>query len=72
MKQLLSECYKYYLNGSLRSDCENFKCFVPAKCMQSNVAYQILHFLTDNTFNVSLSGIINLLLIEWESHVDHH
>ncbi|XP_055305297.1 protein dispatched [Sitodiplosis mosellana] len=51
MSQLLRDCYKYYLNGSLRSDCENSKCLVPVKCAQSNAAYQILHFLTDNKFN---------------------
>lgn len=57
MNELLRDCYKYYLNGSLRSDCVNFKCMIPAKCLQSNAVYQILHFLTDNTFNVSISRL---------------
>lgn len=61
MNQLLRDCYKYYLNGSLRSDCENVKCLVPAKCVQSNAAYQILHFLTDNKFNVSISQLLSPL-----------
>ncbi|XP_031628158.1 protein dispatched [Contarinia nasturtii] len=48
---LLNDCYNYYMNGSLKSDCEYFKCSVPSKCMQFNAVYQILHFLTDNKFN---------------------
>lgn len=54
MNQLLRDCYEYYVNGSLKSDCENFNCLVPAKCQQFNAAYQILHFLIDNKFNVSI------------------
>lgn len=54
MKQLLNECYEYYLNGSLKSDCKNVKCLIPDKCMQFNAVYQIFHFLTDNKFIVSI------------------
>lgn len=56
VNQLLGDCYKYYLNESLKSDCENFKCLAPAKCIQFNAVYEILHFLTDNKFNVSWVG----------------
>lgn len=55
MKQLLRECHRYFEDGSLKSDCENFKCFTPPKCMQFNAVYNILHFLADNKFNVSYS-----------------
>lgn len=55
MKQLLSDCHKYYIDGSLQSDCDNLKCVAPAKCMQFNAVYNVLHFLADNGFNVSVS-----------------
>lgn len=54
MKQLLRDCYSYYKNESLKSDCENMKCLAPTKCMQFNAVYNILHFLADSQFNVSL------------------
>lgn len=59
MKQLLRECHRYFEDGSLKSDCENFKCFTPPKCMQFNAVYNILHFLADNKFNVSYSMILH-------------
>lgn len=55
MKQLLSDCHKYYIDGSLKSDCDNFKCVAPEKCMQFNAVFNILHFLADSGFNVSVS-----------------
>lgn len=53
LKQRLSECFKYYQDGSLKYDCEYVKCLVPTKCMQFNAVYHILHFLADNAYNVS-------------------
>lgn len=53
MKQLLSDCHKYYIDGSLKSDCDSFKCLAPEKCMQFNAVFNVLHFLADNGFNVS-------------------
>lgn len=55
MKQLLSDCHKYFVDGSLKSDCENLKCSAPAKCMQSNAVFNVLLFLADSGFNVSVS-----------------
>lgn len=53
-KQLLGDCHKYYIDGSLKSDCDNFKCTAPTKCMQFNAVFHILHFLADSGFNVSV------------------
>lgn len=53
-KQLLSDCHKYYIDGSLKSDCDSFKCMAPAKCMQYNAVFNILQFLADSGFNVSV------------------
>lgn len=54
MKQLLSDCHRYFVDGSLQSDCDNLKCVAPAKCMQFNAVFNILHFLADSGFNVSV------------------
>lgn len=53
LKQLLSDCHKYYIDGGLKGDCENVKCVAPAKCARFNAVYNILHYLTDSGFNVS-------------------
>lgn len=60
MKQLLSDCHKYYIDGGLKSDCENMKCVAPLKCTEFNAVYNILHFLADNAFNVSMNEHLSL------------
>lgn len=60
VNQLLNVCSKYYRNGTLKSDCESLKCNVPAKCIQYNAVYHILHFLVDKNFNVSFHRIFVL------------
>lgn len=61
LRQRLSECYPYYQDGSLKNDCEYFKCSVPEKCMQFNAVYHVLHFLADNKFNVRRLLLSNFL-----------
>lgn len=55
IRQLLWDCHKYYMDGSLKSDCELQKCLAPAKCVQFNAVFIILHFLADNGFIVSVN-----------------
>lgn len=64
LRQRLSECFKYLQDGSLKHDCENLKCTVPAKCLQYNAVYHILHFLVDNKFNVSFNWTFSIFMNE--------
>ena len=56
---LLKKCSKYYHNGTLKSDCWDFKnkkkrlekCpHVPTECTTLNAVYNIFHYLTDKDF----------------------